>query len=310
MIYRILGKMMDELTTFSDARAQIIPWIQSLDVSDRTRETYQREIVYYLDWLESTGHTGGDRSDIIDYKSDLMDRYTASTVSAYLSAVRGYYRYLESSKQYPDITRSVKGAKKPKGFRKDPLSPEQVRSLLSSVDTKTPDGLRNYALLNLMIRTGLRTIEVSRADVGDIRQIGGCTVLFIQGKGREEKDDYVILTPSALSPLRDYLRNRDAKDTEPLFTSLSNRDMGDRMTTRSISRIVKDCLRAAGIDSDRITAHSMRHTAVTLALMGGATIQQAQAMARHSKIETTLIYAHNLDRMNSSAEDCIDRVIA
>lgn len=82
------------------------------------------------------------------------------------------------------------------------------------------------------------------------------------------------------------------------------------MTTRSISRIAKDTLRQAGYDSPRLTAHSMRHTAVTLALLGGATPQEAQAMARHSSITTTMIYAHNLDRISHSAELKVEAVLS
>ena len=86
--------------------------------------------------------------------------------------------------------------------------------------------------------------------------------------------------------------------------------MKGRLTTRSISRIVKDNLRKAGIDSDRITAHSLRHTAVTLSLLGGATIQEAQSMARHKNINTTLIYAHNINRIKHAPERVIDTMLS
>jgi len=82
------------------------------------------------------------------------------------------------------------------------------------------------------------------------------------------------------------------------------------MTTRSISRIVKAALKGAGMDSDRLTAHSLRHTAVTLSLLAGASIQEAQSMVRHSNINTTLIYAHNIDRIGKAAERRIDTLLA
>lgn len=74
------------------------------------------------------------------------------------------------------------------------------------------------------------------------------------------------------------------------------------MAPRTVSKIVKDRLRAAGLDDAQLTAHSLRHTAVTFALMNGATAQQAQAMARHAGIETTMLYAHNVDRLGCPAE--------
>ena len=81
------------------------------------------------------------------------------------------------------------------------------------------------------------------------------------------------------------------------------------MTTRAVSGIAKAALRDAGIDSTRITAHSLRHTAVTLSLVGGASVQEAQALARHADISTTMTYAHNLERMNAVPEQAIDRVL-
>jgi len=91
---------------------------------------------------------------------------------------------------------------------KDPLTVDDVSGLLGSIDRSTIEGKRDYALINLLIRTGLRTIETIRADVGDIRQASGETVLSVQGKGRDEKDELVILTPPSLNPIREYLTAR------------------------------------------------------------------------------------------------------
>jgi integrase/recombinase XerC/integrase/recombinase XerD len=163
----------------------------------------------------------------------------------------------------------------------------------------------------LLVRTGLRTIEAERANIEDVRQEGGEALLYIQGKGRDSKDAFVLLTEATLKPIREYVRARGkTAPTDPLFTSHSDRNNGERLTTRSISRIAKGALREAGIDSDRLTAHSLRHTAVTLSLLGGASIQEAQSMARHKNINTTLIYAHNIDRISKAPERKIDALLA
>lgn len=73
--------------------------------------------------------------------------------------------------------------------------------------------------------------------------------------------------------------------------------------------IAKDALRKAGFDDPRLTAHSMRHSAKTLALLGGASLQQAQALARHLNINTTLIYSHNIDRVNNAPEFAIEDLL-
>jgi integrase/recombinase XerD len=82
-----------------------------------------------------------------------------------------------------------------------------------------------------------------------------------------------------------------------------------RLTTRSIRRIAKNRLKDIGIDDGRLTAHSLRHTAITLSLIGGATIQEAQLLGRHASIDTTMIYAHNLDRVKNAPERHIDALL-
>lgn len=264
-------------------RAWAAKWTEGIDVKDRTRAAYRKNIGYYLAWLEVSGRTGGLRADIIAYKEYLTATYSAATVSAYLTAVRGFYSWLNETLGAPDIAKGIKGTKKAKGFRKDPLSIQQIRAVLGAIGTDTLEDLRDYAILSLMIHTGLRVIEVQGADVSDIRNVMGRSVLFIQGKGRDEKDAYVILDSGVLQAILNYLQARgESLDTSgPLFASVSDRNDGGRLTVRSISRIVKERFRAVGIDSGRLTAHSLRHTAITLALLGGATVQQAQAMARH-----------------------------
>ena len=225
--------------------------------------------------------------------------------------VRRFYAWAETEGFYRDITRGIKGVKRAKGFKKDPLTVRQIKDLLTSIDRDSLEGKRDYALLNLLIRTGLRTIEVARADFGDIRQQGGEAVLWIQGKGRTSKDEFVLLTPETLNPINTYLNARGrVKDNEPLFTSLSDRNQGGRLTTSSISRIAKQHLVDIGLDNGRLTAHSLRHTAITLSLLGGATIQEAQTLARHADVNTTLIYSHNINRLAQAPERKIDALLA
>jgi integrase/recombinase XerD len=279
------------------------------DISASSRSTYTRSLKQFKIWLYEDGREGSlklQREDILAYKDSLSDK-SSYTQTLYLTSVRKLYQWLESKKAYPDITRGIKGAKKARGFRKDTLTPDQLREALKYMEGKSVEGLRDYALFNLMARTGLRDIEVSRATVGDIRQEAGQAVLWIQGKGRTVKDDFVLLTDQAMKPIRAYLKARGSvQPGDPLFCSGSDRNYGQPLSTRSISRIVKTALRAIGLDDSRLTAHSLRHSAISLSVAGGASLQQAQAMARHTDPKTTLIYFHNLERISSGAEKFIN----
>jgi len=311
---------MRELVTVQQQAAAIRPaslesllssFLAEHDVKASSRATYQRSLRQFILWLQETGRSKRmatlSREDILAYKESLSSAGKSSyTLSTYLAAVRQLYQWLESKKLYPDITRGIKAGKKPRGFRKDILSEEQIKKMLEPLDRSTLEGQRDYALISLLARTGLRTVEVSRAEVGDLRQEPGLQrgerVLWIQGKGRDEKDDFVLLTRGSLQPLRAYLEARSASSSDPLFCSHSDRNSGQALTTRSLSRVVKQAMRRVGMDDSRLTAHSMRHTAISLAVLGGASLQQVQAMARHSDPKTTLVYFHNLDRVKAGAE--------
>ena len=103
---------------------------------------------------------------------------------------------------------------------------------------------------------------------------------------------------------------RDKVDkTEALFASCSDRNFGQSISRVTVSTLCKKAMQKAGYDSDRLTAHSLRHSAITLALMAGESLQNVQAFARHSSMNTTLIYSHNVDRINSQCENLISKEI-
>ena len=144
---------------------KIQAFLDSLDVAEKSRATYERSLRQFISWLRDSGRytLQLQREDILAYKEYLAGGKSAYTVTLYLTSVRKLYQYLESNRAYPDITRGIKGAKKPKGFRKDTLSQEQLRETLGSIEIQSLEGQRDYAIFNLMARTGLRDIEVSRA---------------------------------------------------------------------------------------------------------------------------------------------------
>ena len=224
--------------------------------------------------------------------------------------MRLFFQWTEQEGLYPNVAVHVKGAKLDKNHKKDYLTSRQVKKVLETAKEDSVQGLRDYAILALMFTGGLRTIEVSRANIEDLRTAGDSEVLYLQGKGHEEKTDYIKLVPEVEDAIRAYLTARGAVDaTEPLFTSTSNNSKGERISTRTVSGIVKTALKNAGYNSDKLTAHSTRHTAVTLALMGGQKLEEVQQFARHKNLQTTLIYAHNIDRAKNNSEATIAKAI-
>lgn len=300
-----------------DVRAAMRVYLGQCDLMPKSVSVYARALEQFAKWADSTGTDALDasRADILTFKRDLEDGgKSASTVNAYLSAVRGFYRWVSDITGRVNPAANVRGERKRANVGRDALTVEQAKGVIK-LDGETEAALRDAAIINLMTRRGLRTVEVSRADVGDVRTVDGVPVLWVQGKGHAAKDDFVLLGSDCVELIDRYLSARkanggDVSDGSPLFCSNSNHNHGGRISTRTVSRIVKAAYEREGISSPRITAHSLRHTAVTLALKSGATVQEAQAMARHADISTTMIYAHNLERTEGHAERGIDALLS
>ena len=277
-------------------------FIAYLDAKESTVETYSKAMRPFFSYLADNGITRPTRETVIAYRDSIRARLKPSTVQTYIITLRLFFAWTAQEGLYPNVAEHIKGAKLDRQHKKDALTGSQAKAVLQGIERDTLAGKRDYAILALMTSCGLRTIEVARATIADMRNAGESAALYLRGKGRDERTEYVKLAEPVEAAIRDYLKARGkAEGKEALFTSTSNNNAGG-MTTRAISGIVKARMQAAGYDSDRLTAHSLRHTAGTLNLLHGGTIQETQQLLRHSNINTTMIYLHNLNRANNHSE--------
>lgn len=286
-------------------------FLNTLDIKSSSKSTYIRQLKVFTAWHEDRQAVPLHEEFLLDFKNHLHQKSLSPyTINSYLAIIKKLFRWLALHNICPDITQGIKPTKRKHGFKKDALSVDQAKKLLLSIDRSNTSGRRDYALINIMLRTGLRTIEIVKALKSDIASYSGEAVLWIQGKGHDSKDEFVVLTEPSLLPLREYLYTRgNVKESDPVFASHSTKNFGKPLTTRSISRIVKERLKEIGIMDSRFTAHSLRHTAITFSLLAGATPQEARTMARHADINTTLIYAHNIHRIQQAPERKIDKLL-
>ncbi len=286
-------------------------FISYLDVKPKTVETYTKALRQMYNYFAFNGIRQPQREDVIAFRDELTaSGHKPTTVQNYITAARLFFSWTAQEGLYPNIADRLKGAKLDKEHKRDYLTSRQVKDVLSAIERDTELGLRDYAMLTLMTTGGLRTIEVSRANVEDMRALGDHTVLYVQGKGRDEKTEYIKVSAPVEAAIRAYLGTREnVQGHEPLFTSLSNNNRGDRLTTRSIRGMVKKRLKEAGYESSRLTAHSLRHTAVTLSLLAGKDLAEVQQFARHANIATTMIYNHALEKTKNSCGEAITAAI-
>lgn len=305
---------LSQVKTWRDAVAY---FISHLDKKQTTRDLYARTLKLFFEWVDSRGKQLNELTgaDVLEYKDELLARGLSSlSVGSYLTSLRKFYAWAESEKICANIAKGIATPSRKQEFKKLHLSEEKSGELLEYFHSVS---LRDFAIVNLILRTGLRTIEVVRANVEDItfKTVGNETrrVLKVWSKGHDTKDDFVVLTDKAYKPIKDYLATRKgAKGGEPLFTSGSHRNSGGRLTTRTISGLCKKGLQAIGLDGREYTAHSLRHTtAVAILKKCDLNITPAQYVLRHASPATTQIYVESIkeeERLKHAPEFLLDNL--
>lgn len=309
---------------------QFAAWLQYMAISRPQRQ----DILSYRDYLGAEHEAiqldpGGVNGWV--YRTDGSgNRYKVTckpnTVAQYLRSVCQFFRWAAANGSYPNIADNVHAPKiRHDVHRKDALTAADVLTIEKSIEAAaeaktaaaadaekdtagrisraTEQGKRLYAMYTLAVNAGLRTVEISRANVKDLEVKGGSACLYIWGKGHSEADTKKPIAPEVYAAIREYLDSRNDRPTanSPLFVSTGNRSGGKRIAPTTISTMLKRAMQAAGFDSDRITAHTLRHTAGTNTQEITGNLYLTQKYMRHANPATTEIYLHN-DTARQEAE--------
>ena len=284
----------------------------------------RQDVISYRDYLTAEHEAiQYDPAAGWTYRTDRSGRrYTVTckptTVKIYLQSVRQFFSWTAANGYYPNIAANVHGPKiRHDVHRKDALTAADVLTIEQSIEAAagakreaaeahskdtagrisraTEQGKRLFAMYTLAVNAGLRTVEISRANVRDLEVRNGRAVLYVWGKGHTEADAKKPLAPEVYDAIRDYLDSRRDRPTanSPLFVSTGNRSGGQRIAETTISKMLKQAMQQAGFDSDRITAHTLRHTAGTNVQEITGNLYTTQTYMRHANPATTEIYLHN-----------------
>lgn len=300
---------------------QFIAWLKYAAI----RNPQRQDIISYRQWL-----TAEHEAITLDPQSVTGWRYRTdshgtpikinckpNTIAQYIRSVCQFFKWTAANGLYPDIAANIRAPKlRHDRHSKEALTAPEVLAIEKSIvqraqertqaaqdaqkDTagrmqrSTEQGKRIYAMYLLAVNAGLRTIELNRANVKDLVTKGGQTWLYIWGKGHTEPDQRKPLAPEVAAAVKEYLKSRTDKPTgnSPLFVSTGNRSGGKRIATTTISTMLKRAMQEAGFDSERITAHSLRHTAGTNVQEITGNLYATQLYMRHSNPATTEIYLH------------------
>lgn len=291
------------MQTNIDWDVQINRYIQGLDRKPITKDSYKRMLTSFRKYLIDKKIIAPNKEDLIVYKEYLREQVGSATVQKMMVVLRGFFIDLASNDIYPNIMLGIRGEKITKDFKRSALTIEEVSKLLRKAGklATTTEGKRNYAISALIATTGLRTIEVERANKADLSIKNDTHILFIQGKGRDDKSQYAKISNEVYSIIEDYLFSRDDSE-EALFVTHSRNTKTQRLPTWGIRSVIKELLRCIEIDDPHYSAHSLRHSLATNLIKQGMSINEAQLLLRHKDISTTMIYVHGIDREANNGE--------
>ena len=274
-----------------------------------TERAYEHAMAQFETFRVRKGCPPLTRGLIRQYIRDLKAaRKSAAYLQRQLSVLRSFGAWaVEQEYLAQDPARSVPLPKLSTEYRREALTADEAARLVGELRDVTATQMRDRLLVSLVLRTGVRLIELHRANVEDYVPKGSAGGLFyIQGKGRVATDSFVVIVPLVAKLFDRCLGLRGLTvPAAPLFVSAKPGSHGRRLSVRGIQAILTKYLERAGLKRKRLTAYSLRHTAATLALENGATVQEVQAMLRHASISTTQRYVHAARRITDGAEHAV-----
>ena len=265
-------------------------FLEYIDVSNNTIKEYTAGLKRFFNYCYENNIVEFERQDVINFREYLKnDSKEATTINLYLASVKNFFKWLEYEGVYKDITRNVKSLPVEKGHKREAVTVEQLKTMLSFCKDK-----RERLILLITITTGLRCNELRNITVEDFKERNGVVCLYVLGKARAGlKTDYVIVPEDLYNEIKDYIKENNI--TDYLFVSNSNNNKGNLVSTRAIRDIVNKIYQKAGLDKNLYVFHSLRHGFCNISLMNDIDIVEVSKAMRHKSIQTTMTYVRDIE---------------
>lgn len=273
-------------------------YLDYIDVADKTVETYDIAIRQFANYLSCKGIEKPIRDDVIAFREYLKAEHSVATVNSYLVALRNFFKFLEYNDLYKDITDNVKNLKDTNLHKREALSLEICQKISDNAKN-----LREKVIFMLTLVCGLRANEVVNIEINDLKYEEEQYRLYVLGKGRDDKTDYVIVPNNVVELIKEYVQEYNI--TGYLFVSTSHNNAGGKMTTRSIRRIVNEMFERVGVKRDTVVFHSLRHSFATISIENGQDIRDVSKALRHKSIATTETYLHDIEMRNNRCSNTV-----
>ncbi|MCO4782719.1 MAG: tyrosine-type recombinase/integrase [Candidatus Cloacimonetes bacterium] len=279
-----------------------------------TKATYKKQLKVFFSYCATKKIKKPRRKDILSFLEHLIySGKSASYINNLLTSLRVFFKYLDYLGLYPDITKMIDRVKSDKRHKREALYPFQFIKILNAMpDTDNEISLRNYAIINLLGRTGIRRNGLRELQIKHLYEKAGhdqqqAWYLLIKLKGHQVSTHELYLTPKSVDPIQNYLKlKKKQKKNDYLFSTQS----GKQLNVDFISRLFKKSARRVGIDTPKITCHSLRHMFATIAKEKGEALEDISDVLGHANFATTSdIYVHRGDSNKSRVLKVVDEVL-
>lgn len=285
-----------------ELKKQIADFLNYIDVSDNSVYTYKVGLKNFVEYLKERNITIPTREDIIEYREHLLNTLKPTTANSYLIAVRNLYNYLEFQGLTRNITKNIKGVNVGNEHKRESLTKEQCLQVLNNAKD-----IREKVLFLLATTCGIRANELVNIRLEDFKVKQDKVCLYLLGKARNYKQDFVVVSEEVFELIKEYIKLYHI--TDYLFTSTSNHNNNGKLTTKTIRLIIKNMFKRIGLDGDEYSCHSCRHSFATLSIENGNDIREVSQALRHKSIQTTMIYLHDLERINNKCSKTVSNML-
>lgn len=267
-------------------------YLDYIDVSDATVKTYEIGLAQFIKYLQDNNINFPTREDIISFRKYIEQEHKPTTVNSYIAAIRNFFSWLEFEGITKNVARNIKGMNVGNEHKRNALTQEQCKLVLENAKD-----LREKVLFLLATTCGIRANEIINIRLQDFKEKENTVCLYLLGKARDYKQDFVIITSDILDLIKRYILEYNICDY--LFVSNSNHNKNGKLTTKTVRLIIKQMFERVGIVGDEYSCHSLRHTFATLAIQSGKDIREVSQALRHKNLQTSMIYLHDLERINN-----------
>jgi integrase/recombinase XerD len=278
-------------------------FLRTIDCNSASLATYSRVLRIYARFLsiKKLKYNQIRLHEILEFKRGLVQKgLQPNSINLYVSIIRRFYGFLNDNGICSTKVTGLKKENVTHGYKRLPLTVEQVQTLFTKINVETEIGQRDFTLISLMVNTGLRRSEVASIDTQDLFKRGSIVGVYIKRKGHTTKDQHKVLSLDVFELLN---KQAGERKNEPLFLTMVPGMERRRLSACQIANVVKRYFNEIGLTDKLYSTHSLRHTTAVTMYQQGKELHEIMQYLGHSSIKTTQLYTQMIREVQSWSDN-------